>query len=115
MTEPLHGGEERLFERVARALLAPRDPSGLAVFRVLFGLIGAISAIRFLAYDWVGELFVKPRFHFSYFGFEWVRVLPPPGMYALFAGLVVVSLMVAAGLFYRVAIVLFFLGFSYVQ
>jgi vitamin K-dependent gamma-carboxylase len=117
MTEPARGraGDARLFERLARALLAPRDPSGLSVFRVLFGLIGAVSAIRFLAYDWVGELFVKPTFHFSYFGFAWVRVLPPSGMYALFAGLAVVSLMVAVGLFYRAAIVVLFLGFSYVQ
>jgi vitamin K-dependent gamma-carboxylase len=104
-----------LFERLSHALLAPRDPSGLAVFRILFGLLGAVSAIRFLAYGWVGELFVRPKFYFSYLGFEWVRVLPPAAMYALFAGLVVVSLMVAAGLFYRVATVLFFLGFSYVQ
>lgn len=101
--------------RLAAALLVPRDPSGLAVFRVLFGLIGAVSAIRFLAYDWVGELFVRPRFHFSHLGMEWARPLPQPGMTALFAALVVVSLMVSAGLFYRVAIVLFFLGFSYVQ
>lgn len=117
MTEPPGGlaEDEPLFVRMCRALLAPRDPAGLAVFRVLFGLIGAISAIRFLAYDWVGELFLRPRFHFSYLGFEWVRVLPPAGMYALFGGLVVASLMVAAGLFYRAAIVLFFLGFSYVQ
>lgn len=114
MTEASTRGEG-LFDRVARSLFAPRDPSGLAAFRVLFGLLGAISAIRFLAYGWVGELFVKPRFYFSYFGFEWVRVMPPGAMHALFAGLAVVSLMVAAGLFYRVAIVLFFLGFSYVQ
>lgn len=114
MTDPLDRGGT-LFERLSRALLSPRDPSGLAVFRVVFGLLGAISATRFLAYGWVGELFVKPKFHFSYYGFEWVRVLPPAAMYALFAGLVVVSLMVAAGLFYRVAIVLFFVGSSYVQ
>ncbi|MEZ4296919.1 MAG: HTTM domain-containing protein [Polyangiaceae bacterium] len=104
-----------MIDRLARALTAPRDPSGLAIFRVLFGLIGAISAVRFLAYGWVGDMFVKPRFHFKHMGFEWVRVLPETGMYALFAALAAVSLMVAAGLFYRAAIVLFFLGFSYVQ
>ncbi|MEZ4313326.1 MAG: HTTM domain-containing protein [Polyangiaceae bacterium] len=61
---------------------------------MLFGLIGAISALRFLAYGWVGELFVKPRFHFKHLGFEWVQALPGTGMYAVFAALVVVSLMV---------------------
>lgn len=104
-----------LHERVAAALLAPRDPSSLAALRFLFGMLGAISAIRFLAYGWVDELFVRPKVHFAYFGFEWVRVLPPAAMHALFYGLAIVSAAVALGLFYRVAIVLFFVGFSYVQ
>lgn len=102
-------------ERLTGALLAPRDPSALAVFRFLFGMLGTISAIRFLAYGWVDELFVRPKMHFTYFGFEWVRVLPAGAMHALFVALAVVSAAVALGLFYRVAIVLFFLGFAYVQ
>ncbi|MBK8259709.1 MAG: HTTM domain-containing protein [Polyangiaceae bacterium] len=104
-----------LWERISERLTKPVDPSGLAAFRFAFGLIGAVSATRFLYYGWVQELFIKPKFYFSYYGFEWVRVAPPSVMIALFAALIVVSLMVAFGLFFRAAAVLFFLGFSYVQ
>ncbi len=103
------------YERLARSLLSPRDPSGLAVFRFLFGLLGTISSVRFLVYGWVDELFVKPNFHFTYVGFEWVRPLSSTAMHAVFVALAVASSAVALGLFYRLAIVLFFVGFSYIQ
>ena len=45
----------------ARALAAPRDIAALAAFRVAFGAIVAISALRFLAYGWIDELFVQRR------------------------------------------------------
>ena len=42
--------------------------------------------MRFLAYGWVDELFVKPTFFFTYWGFGWVRPLSASGMHALFVG-----------------------------
>ncbi|MEZ4314515.1 MAG: HTTM domain-containing protein [Polyangiaceae bacterium] len=57
---------------------------------------------------------MKPRFHFKHMGFRWVRVLPD-GMYALFAALAAGVAHGGGRLFYQAAIVLFFLGFSYVQ
>jgi len=56
----------------------PVDGAGLAVFRILLGLVMAGSAVRFLAKGWVRELYVAPRFHFIYRGFEWVRPWPEP-------------------------------------
>jgi vitamin K-dependent gamma-carboxylase len=104
-----------ILARLASALLAPKDAAGLAAFRVLFGIVGLVSAIRFEAYGWVDDLFVAPRFHFHYWGASWARPLGAAGMHAVFAGLMVASACVALGLFYRVAIVAVFLGVSYVQ
>lgn len=94
---------------------APVDGASLAAFRVLFGLLGFVGAVRFLAYGWVERFFVAPRFHFKYWGFEWVEVLSPEGMKLAFVGLAGLSLCVAAGLLYRVAIVAWLLLFTYIE
>lgn len=102
-------------DRLSAALLAPKDPAALAVFRVLFGALGFVSCLRFQAYGWVDEMFVQPRFFFSYWGFSWVRPVGPEGMHAIFAALTVASACVAAGFLYRPAIIAVFLGFSYIH
>jgi hypothetical protein len=66
-------------------------------------------------YGWVNEFFVKPRFFFHYWGFDWIEPLSARGMHALFLALAVVSACIALGLFYRAAIVLFSAGFLYIQ
>ena len=52
-------------------------------------------------------------FHFTYPGFHWVKPLPGQGMSWLFLGLAALALLVAIGFFYRIAISLFTIGFSY--
>lgn len=97
------------------ALRAPRDISAIAVFRVALGAIVAVSAVRFLAYGWIDDLFTGPSFHFRYWGFGWLPVPPPAVTHALFAASGVLGLLVALGAFYRVSIVLLFLLFTYLQ
>lgn len=108
---PATGFVDRIWGRAN----APVDPASLVAFRVLFGLLATIGALRFLHYGWVERFFEQPRFFFSYWGFEWVRVLPHPWMHVAFATLAVLGVLIALGLFYRVAIVLFFLLFTYVE
>jgi len=64
--------------QVRTALAAPRDIAALAVFRMALGLIAFVSALRFLAYGWIDELFIRPTVRFSYWGFDWIPV-PSPG------------------------------------
>jgi len=115
MTEQAEVGGRGWVSRLWQRLLAPRDIAALAVFRIAFGLMVAVSAVRFLAYGWVNEFFVRPTFHFTYWGFAWVPALTAPWIHAVFVALAVLGLCVALGLFYRVAIVLLFVTFSYVQ
>jgi hypothetical protein len=105
----------RRFERLRAHLGQPVDVAWLAAFRVLFGLMMATSALRFLSNGWVERFFVEPRLHLKYWGFSWVVAGPPWAMYAVFAALAALALLVAVGLFYRAAIVLFFAVFTYVQ
>ena len=98
-----------------RAALREHDAAGLAAFRVLFGLLVAGSAIRFELNGWVEQFFAAPTFFFHHWGLDWVRPLPLPQMHALFAVMAVAGLCIAAGAFYRVACVAFFLAFSLLQ
>ncbi len=96
-------------------LLRPVDIAWLVAFRVLYGLTVFVSMCRFLAYGWVDDFFVKPSFHFKYWGFGWVEPLSATGMHALFAVLAVLGLAIAAGVCFRLASFAFVVGFAYVQ
>ncbi len=95
-------------------LFAPIDPASIAVFRILFGLIMVWEVGRYFAYGWIDRYYIEPMFFFSYPGFAWIKPWPGSGMHWHFAGLGILAILVTIGLFYRAAIVLLFLGFSYV-
>ena len=103
---------KHLLSRIEPRLFRPIDPASLAAFRVLFGLLMLVSAGRFFANGWIDRFFVQPTFHFKYWGFAWVKAGPPWAMYLAFGVLAALALLVTLGLFYRVAIVLFFLLFT---
>ena len=75
-------------------------------------LLGGI--IRFWSRGWIEELYIRPSFFFSYYGFEWIK---PLGDYTflLFAICAIACVMVALGLFYRFATVLLFTSFTYIE
>jgi vitamin K-dependent gamma-carboxylase len=91
------------------------DPASLAAFRILFGVVMAVSTLRFMALGWIDEFFVQPRFHFTWELFPWMAPLPPPLMYVLFVALVALAIGIAVGYHYRICAALFFLGFTYVE
>ena len=101
--------------RALERLLTPVDIAWLAAFRIMFGLAMCVSMLRFIAFSWIDAYFVRPSFHFKYYGFAWVEPLPGPQLHALFWALAVLSLCVALGLFFRVAAWAFALGFMYAQ
>ncbi len=103
-----------MIDALRQRLAVSRPVGALVAFRVAIGVLATVSAIRFLAYGWVDELFVKPRFFFTYWGFSWVRPLSAGGMHALFVLMAILGVCFAAGLLYRVVAPLLFLGFAYV-
>ena len=93
----------------------PVSITPLVRFRIVFGLLMFASLIRFWVRGWIDTVYIKPPFHFSYSGFEWVKTLGSPGMYILFLVVIVAALFIALGFFYRIAAAVFFLGFTYVE
>ncbi len=93
----------------------PTSIAPLITFRILFGCVTLISTIRYLILGWVGTQLLDPAFHFHYYGFSWVAPLPGQGMYLVFVLMVLASLGVLLGYFYRISSLLFFLCFTYVE
>lgn len=96
-------------------LFLPVHIAPLAMFRVIFGLLMLGSTIRFALKGWIYELYIKPTFYFSYYGFEWIKPLDPTGMYIVFGLMALSFLFVTCGYYYRIAIVTAFLTFTYVE
>ncbi|MFY7670851.1 HTTM domain-containing protein [Tenacibaculum sp. MEBiC06402] len=73
-----------------------------------------LSIIRFWYNGWVEKLYITPKLFFSFYGFEWVK---PFGIYTyllfIFCGLS--AFFVAIGYKYRIAIISFFLSFTYIE
>ncbi len=86
----------------------------LAVFRIGFGIMMLISIIRFWSYGWIEKLYIEPQFHFSYYGFEWVKPLGG-WTYLIFFLCGLSALFVALGFKYRLSIILFFMSFTYIE
>ena len=86
----------------------------LAVFRVFFGLLMLVSIIRFWSYGWIDSVYVQPKFYFSYYGFEFIKPLGE-WTYLLFAICGISSILICLGYKYRLAIITFFLSFTYIE
>ncbi len=90
------------------------DVSPLVIFRIGFGIMMCYGIIRFWLKGWIETIYIEPDFHFSYFGFEWVK---PLGnfTYILFIICGLATIFIALGFKYRIAIITFFLSFTYIE
>lgn len=84
-------------------IFTPTDIDSIALFRFIFGCIITWEVYVYFSHGWIAQHFIDPTFHFKHFGFSWVKPLPGIGMYIVWAGMAVCGVLVAIGLFYRVA------------
>ena len=101
-------------DRLRRFLFEGVDPSSLVLYRVLYGVILAIHCLSYLSLQRIERYYTGPALLFDYPGFTWVEPLSADAFRFFFPALAVLALMMAAGLFYRWAAALFFLGYLYV-
>jgi len=85
----------------------------LAVFRILFGALILLDSGRFFWHDRIARYWVVPEFHFTYPGFGWVVPLPEPWIQIAWLVLALSAFLVMIGLFYRIAIIVLAILFSY--
>ena len=73
-----------------------------------------VSMMRFAANGWIEKLYIEPTFFFSYYGFEWVQPLGE-WTYLIFIICGASAIFVSLGYHYRIAIITFFLSFTYIE
>jgi vitamin K-dependent gamma-carboxylase len=99
--------------RLTETLNRPLDAASVAVFRIAFGALLLLSTLRFFVHGWVSQFYAQPTHFFPYWGFAWVRPLPLPAMYALYAVIAGAALCLMLGIAARVAAALGALAFGY--
>ncbi len=104
-----------LFGRNKLPFDRPVSIAPLITFRIVFGLLMFFSILRFWWRGWVTTVYVLPKFHFTYMGFEWVHPLGNLGMHLLFSALLLSTLFITFGFLYRPAVIVFFVAFTYVE
>lgn len=95
-------------------LFDPVPIDSLVAFRVFFGLMAGLDCFWFLQQGWIATTFLDPPLLFKYYGFGWVHPWPGIGLYLHFTVLVCLAAAICCGFLYRIATILFALGFTYV-
>lgn len=89
--------------------------SSVAYFRVAFGLLIFFSTLRIVLLGWIDTQYIDPAYHFTYYGFDWVKPYHPYLVYALFITVGISSIGVALGYKYRASVICLFLSFTYIE
>ncbi|MFT4760523.1 MAG: vitamin K-dependent gamma-carboxylase [Paraglaciecola sp.] len=91
------------------------DNASLIFIRVVFGLLAFADIIGiFSYYHLYTDSFNPEKFQFKYYGFEWVQPMPEPFMSLFFIGMIVLTVFITIGKWYRPAMTTFFVGFTYI-
>ncbi|MCB9436594.1 MAG: HTTM domain-containing protein [Anaerolineales bacterium] len=96
-------------------LAQPTSIIPLVGFRVAFGVLMLVSTLRFWLKGWIAEYYIDPTYHFTYWGFGWVKPLPAIGMYLVFAMVALLCVFITIGLAYHLSMALFFVLFTYIE
>ncbi len=73
------------------------------------------STLRFMYLGWVDDHFIQSKIQFKYYGFEWVQYPGTFGIYALHILLLISTLGILLGAWYRGSALLFFCCFTYIE
>tara|TARA_B100001093_G_scaffold58925_1_gene49758 strand:+ start:3855 stop:5213 length:1359 start_codon:yes stop_codon:yes gene_type:complete len=101
-------------EIITSYLSKKQESTSLAFFRLSFGLLMTFSIIRFWLKGWIKTMYIDPSFHFTFYGFDWVKPLDEY-TYLLFFICGLSAFFVAIGYKYYLSIITFFLTFTYIE
>ena len=85
---------QQLDTYLQRWVFHPINIAPLLTFRILFGGMMMVGAIRFMYQGWIERLYIEPQFFFKFYGFEWAQPLGETGMYALLFTIIISAGMV---------------------
>ncbi|RMA56804.1 HTTM domain-containing protein [Ulvibacter antarcticus] len=97
-----------------RKLTQQINGTSLAIFRIGFGLIMIWELIYFLRLDFVKVFLVQPQLQFTYSFLPFLKPLPEPILDLLIVVLLVACFFIIIGRYYKQAMIIFFVGFTYI-
>ncbi len=93
-------------------MFRPVDISVLVLFRIVFGVLGFVDVLGTILHEETRENLTH-QFQFKYYGFEWIQPMPEWLLLLFMVAMCTLAILIALGLHYRIATVLFALGFTY--
>jgi hypothetical protein len=98
-------------------LQKPVSIAPLLIFRLFFGAMMFFGTLRFMWLGWIEDHYVRPVFHFKYWGFEWVEPLSATNLYLIHILMLLGALgvMFAEKTLYRCSAIVLFLTFTYTE
>lgn len=99
--------------KIITSIFRPADISSIVFFRIVFGIILSLQVGAYIFSGYVDQIWIEPDYHFKYYGFHWLGVLPGNYLYSVVAIVSVSALFIAIGFLYRISTLIFFLGFTY--
>ncbi|WP_130736326.1 HTTM domain-containing protein [Flavobacterium sp. J27] len=83
------------------------DIAPLIVFRIFFGFLIACESFGAIATGWVKQVFIVPKFTFSFIGLDWLQPLSGNGMYYYFITMGFAGILIMLGLRYTIVMISF--------
>ena len=99
--------------RIRHWFFKPVDASSLAVFRIVFGALLLFESVNYGVFLCLDCMYRDTALLFKYHHFEWAVLPPGYGLEAMFVGMALSAFCVMVGLYYRVAMVVFTILFSW--
>ena len=94
-----------LFEKV--------DATIICLFRIVFGAFMVYEMIYYFQLDFTFQLMAGPEVLFTFPYLEFIKPLPLFFLKGIHLGLFIAAVCISVGIFYRIAIVYFFIGYTY--
>ncbi|MEZ4827359.1 MAG: HTTM domain-containing protein [Bacteroidia bacterium] len=95
-------------------MFRPVSAHGLGIFRISFGAIMLWEMLYFVKLDFVPVFLTEPELLFHYDLLHWLNPLPAPLMWLLIVALIVCCGLIVLGKWYRPAMIVFAVGFTYI-
>ncbi|SDS06363.1 Vitamin K-dependent gamma-carboxylase [Polaribacter sp. KT25b] len=102
-------------KKITSYLLKETSILPLAIFRMAFGFLMCFSMFRFIFNGWIEKCYTNPEFHFTYQFFDWIQPLDVNEMYIVVIICALSALLIGLGFLYRIATILFFISFTYLE
>jgi vitamin K-dependent gamma-carboxylase len=98
---------------IYHTLFARIDATQLALFRIIFGLFMLYQTIYYIKIDYTFQFISGPELLFPYYYLQWLGRPPNPILLAALYGMLLSTVLIVLGLFYKPAMTFFFVTFSY--